>query len=273
MRQPEELQTALRLDGDGIPSMALTELQIVAGVITALTLALLAVTVKVWWPKKVDEEEASLDAMINGFDFELPEEVDQYRQFKEEHPDDVDACFQALFRRAVADIPLIRKIQSESAGIQRLKKNDILKDGSFLSYKMAEVRTLAPSQRECGILMWTCLCRNSSTRRSTTFAARPRSSSQVRTAAHGTGGVISTDTLRLWCMRAGEGWPDRIFPQAVQFMNHMAEQQMMAQRKAAEQQMQAMQAQMQAQQEGEEEEEEEAAEEIDGDAEGLRKRK
>lgn len=48
--------------------------------------------------------------------------------------------------------------------------------------------------------------------------------------------------MRSWS--AGEGWPDKIFPQAVQFMNHIAEQQMAAQRKAAEAQMQA---QMQAQ--------------------------
>lgn len=39
----------------------------------------------------------------------------------------------------------------------------------------------------------------------------------------------------------GEGWPDKIFPQAVQFMNQIAEQQMAAQRKAAEAQMKAMQ--------------------------------
>lgn len=77
--------------------------------------------------------------MINGFDFELPEEVEMYRKTKEEHASETEVCFQALFRRAVADIPLIRKIQSESAGIQRLKKNDILKDGSYLSYKLAEV--------------------------------------------------------------------------------------------------------------------------------------
>ncbi|RLN88480.1 hypothetical protein BBJ28_00011993, partial [Nothophytophthora sp. Chile5] len=39
-----------------------------------------------------------------------------------------------------------------------------------------------------------------------------------------------------------EGWPDKIFPQAVQFMNQLAEQQMAAQRKAQEAQMKAMQA-------------------------------
>ncbi|GLE05434.1 hypothetical protein PINS_up014447 [Pythium insidiosum] len=194
--------------------MALTELQVVAGVISLLTLALLGVAIKVWWPKRSTELDASLDAMINGFDFELPEEVEMYRQFREEHPEDVDGCFQALFRRAVADIPLIRKIQSESSGIQRLKKNDILKDGSFLSYKMAE--DLINDEIN-----------------------------DVRREAEE--------------LKPGEGWPDRIFPQAVQFLNHMAEQQMMAQRKAAEEQMQAMQTQ--------------AEGEADEGDEGLRKRK
>jgi hypothetical protein len=118
--------------------MALTELQLVAGLVTALTVALLVMAARVLMPKRATDVDESLEAMINGFDFSLPDEVEQYRTFKAAHTGEPDKCFQALFRRAVADIPLIRKIQSESAGIQRLRKNDILKDGSFLSYKMAE---------------------------------------------------------------------------------------------------------------------------------------
>ncbi|OWZ11560.1 hypothetical protein PHMEG_00015402 [Phytophthora megakarya] len=152
---------------------------------------------RVLMPQKTDEVDESLQAMINGFDFALPEEVEQYRKGKEEHPEDADKCFQLLFRRAVADIPLIRKIQSESSGIQRLKKNDILKDGSFLSYKMAEEMINDEIN-------------------------------EVRREAEE--------------IKPGEGWPDKIFPQAVQFMNQIAEQQMAAQRKAAEAQMKAMQA-------------------------------
>uniref|UniRef100_K3XA85 Preprotein translocase subunit Sec66 n=1 Tax=Globisporangium ultimum (strain ATCC 200006 / CBS 805.95 / DAOM BR144) TaxID=431595 RepID=K3XA85_GLOUD len=182
--------------------MALAELQIVAGLVTALAVGLLLLAVRVMYPKKVDDVDESLEAMINGFDFELPEEIEMYRKVKEEHPDEPDVVFNMLFRRAVADIPLIRKIQSESAGIQRLKKNDILKDGSFLSYKMAEElinEEINDVRREAEEL------------------------------------------------KPGEGWPDKIFPQAVQFMNHMAEQQMAAQQKAQQEQMQAMQAAMQAQ--------------------------
>ncbi|KAE8892314.1 hypothetical protein PF005_g9762 [Phytophthora fragariae] len=177
--------------------LELTDLQIVAIAVTGVTLALLAMAARVLLPSKTDEVDESLQAMINGFDFALPEEVEQYRKGKEEHPEDKDKCFQLLFRRAVSDIPLIRKIQSESSGIQRLKKNDILKDGSFLSYKLAEEMIndeINELRREAEEL------------------------------------------------KPGEGWPDKIFPQAVQFMNQIAEQQMAAQRTAAEAQMKAMQA-------------------------------
>ncbi|KAL4101748.1 hypothetical protein PRIC1_005823 [Phytophthora ramorum] len=177
--------------------MMLTDLQIVALAVTGVTLVLLLMAARVLLPTKTDEVDESLQAMINGFDFALPEEVEQYRQGKAQHPDEKDKCFQLLFRRAVADIPLIRKIQSESSGIQRLKKNDILKDGSFLSYKLAE--ELINDEIN-----------------------------DVRREAEE--------------LKPGEGWPDKIFPQAVQFMNQIAEQQMAAQRKAAEAQMKAVQA-------------------------------
>lgn len=123
--------------------MALTELQIVAGLVTLATLALLAMAARVMMPKKTSEIDQSLEAMINGFDFQLPDEVELYRKAKIENAGKTDVVFNMLFRRAVADIPLIRKIQSESQGIQKLKKNDILKDGSFLSYKLAEVCSLS----------------------------------------------------------------------------------------------------------------------------------
>jgi hypothetical protein len=175
----------------------LTDLQLVAALVTGVTFVLLFMAARVMMPQKTDDVDESLQAMINGFDFALPEEVEQYRQGKAQHPGEKDKCFQLLFRRAVADIPLIRKIQSESSGIQRLKKNDILKDGSFLSYKLAEEMINDEIN-------------------------------EVRREAEE--------------LKPGEGWPDKIFPQAVQFMNQIAEQQMAAQRKAAETQMKAMQA-------------------------------
>ncbi|KAF4320767.1 hypothetical protein BBO99_00003581 [Phytophthora kernoviae] len=175
----------------------LTDLQLVAIAVTGVTFLLVIMAARVLMPKKTDEIDESLQAMINGFDFALPEEVEQYRKGKTEHPTETDKCFQLLFRRAVADIPLIRKIQSESSGIQRLKKNDILKDGSYLSYKLAEEMI-------------------------------NEEINDVRREAEE--------------LKPGEGWPDKIFPQAVQFMNQVAEQQMAAQRKAAEAQMKAMQA-------------------------------
>ncbi|CEG47683.1 Sec62/63 complex, subunit Sec66 [Plasmopara halstedii] len=175
----------------------LTDLQIIAVIVTGVTAVLVYMAARVLMPQKTDEVDESLQAMINGFDFALPEEVELYRKGKEEHPDDLDKCFQLLFRRAVADIPLIRKIQSESSGIQRLKKNDILKDGSYLSYKLAE--ELINDEIN-----------------------------EVRKEAEE--------------LKPGEGWPDKIFPQAVQFMNQLAEQQAALQRKEVEAQVKAMQA-------------------------------
>jgi len=175
----------------------LTELEIVAVLVTGVTLVLVMMAARVLMPQKTNDVDESLQAMINGFDFALPEEVEQYRQGKAEHPEDKDQCFQLLFRRAVADIPLIRKIQSEGSGIQRLKKNDILKDSSYLSYKLAEEminEEINDVRRESEEL------------------------------------------------KPGGGWPDKIFPQAVQFMNQVAEQQAVAQRKLAEEQMKFMQA-------------------------------
>lgn len=175
----------------------LSDLQVIAIVVTGVTAVLVVMAARVLMPQKTDEVDESLQAMINGFDFALPEEVDLYRKGKEEHPDDSDKCFQLLFRRAVADIPLIRKIQSESSGIQRLKKNDILKDGSYLSYKLAE--ELINDEIN-----------------------------EIRKEAEE--------------LKPGEGWPDKIFPQAVQFMNQLAEQQAALQRKEVEAQVKAMQA-------------------------------
>lgn len=174
----------------------LSDLQVIAIVVTGVTAVLVVMAARVLMPQKTDEVDESLQAMINGFDFALPEEVDLYRKGKEEHPDDSDKCFQLLFRRAVADIPLIRKIQSESSGIQRLKKNDILKDGSYLSYKLAE--ELINDEIN-----------------------------EIRKEAEE--------------LKPGEGWPDKIFPQAVQFMNQLAEQQAALQRKEVEAQVKAMQ--------------------------------
>ncbi|TDH71530.1 hypothetical protein CCR75_002173 [Bremia lactucae] len=174
----------------------LTDLQLIAVLVTGVTAVLLIMATRVLLPQKSDESDESLQAMINGFDFALPDEVELYRKGKEEHPDDTDKCFQLLFRRAMADIPLIRKIQSESSGIQRLKKNDILKDGSFLSYKFAE--ELINDEIN-----------------------------EVRKEAEE--------------LKPGENWPDKIFPQAVQFMNQLAEQQVAVQRKLAEAQVKAAQ--------------------------------
>lgn len=117
----------------------LSELEVTAIIVAITTFSLLAFAIKVWFPKKKDKSDEYLDEIVNGFDVTIPEEAELYRKLKEEKPNDTEALFNMLFRRAVALVPLIRKVQSESVGIQRLRRNDILKDGSFINYKWAEV--------------------------------------------------------------------------------------------------------------------------------------
>ncbi|CCI50543.1 hypothetical protein ABG067_006373 [Albugo candida] len=157
----------------------LSELEVTAIIVAITTFSLLAFAIKVWFPKKKDKSDEYLDEIVNGFDVTIPEEAELYRKLKEEKPNDTEALFNMLFRRAVALVPLIRKVQSESVGIQRLRRNDILKDGSFINYKWAE--ELVTDEI-----------------------------SEIR---------VEADFLK-----PGEGWADKIFPQAVQFLSHMAEQ-------------------------------------------------
>ena len=190
----------------------LTTLELVALAIGVAALVLVFSVVKVLRAKKTGEGDDMLESMINGFDFVLPPQVDEFRQLKEKVPEQMNEetmkiLCSALFRRAVADIPLIRKIQTEAQGMHRLKTNDLIKDGSFMSFKMAE-EMIGEEIKD------------------------------VREEAN--------------ALQPQDNWGDSIFAQAVQFINHMSEQEQLAEQKKLQEQMQAQQesqkqAQMQAQ--------------------------
>jgi hypothetical protein len=115
----------------------------VAAGVFAFAMFLVFNVIKTLRPRKFNEGDVALEEMINGFDFTLPPQVDEYRQIKAKAPaklgdEDKKIVCSALFRRAVADIPLIRKIQQEAQGMHRLKTNDLIKDGPYLSFKLAE---------------------------------------------------------------------------------------------------------------------------------------
>ncbi|EQC27000.1 hypothetical protein SDRG_15213 [Saprolegnia diclina VS20] len=163
---------------------------VAAGVFVAAVFLVISV-IKVLRPKKVLEGDDVLDEMINGFDFSLPPQVEEYRAIREKAPatlgeEDMKIVCSALFRRAVADIPLIRKIQTEAQGMQRLKQNDLIKDGPFMSFKLAE-EMIAEEIKE------------------------------VREEAQ--------------ALQPNDNWGESIFAQAVQFINHMAEQEQLAEQK------------------------------------------
>lgn len=57
----------------------------------------------------------------------------------------------ALFRRALAVIPLAQRVQSDNHGMQRLKRSDVLRDSAFQSFQYAETileREIAEVQQE-----------------------------------------------------------------------------------------------------------------------------
>ena len=45
----------------------------------------------------------------------------------------------ALFKRAIAVVPLAAKVQTDTYGMNRLKRSDVLKDSAFNSFSSAEV--------------------------------------------------------------------------------------------------------------------------------------
>ncbi|RHY35428.1 hypothetical protein DYB32_000097 [Aphanomyces invadans] len=168
--------------------------------------------VKAMRPKKGAEGDDILEEMINGFDFTLPPQIEEYRALKEKAPavlaeEDMKTLCSALFRRAVADIPLIRRIQTEAQGMHRLKTNDLIKDGSYMSFKLAE-EMIGEEIKE------------------------------VREEAQ--------------ALQPQDNWGESIFAQAVQFINHMSEQEELAEQKKRQaevdaQQQAAKQAEMAAQ--------------------------
>ncbi|OQS07699.1 hypothetical protein THRCLA_20084 [Thraustotheca clavata] len=192
--------------------MTLSPIEWVALGVCAVAVFLVFSVIKVLRPKAVHEGDDVLDEMINGFDFTLPPQVEEYRQIREKAPaklgeEDMKIVCSALFRRAVADIPLIRKIQTEAQGMHRLKQNDLIKDGPFMSFKLAE-EMIADEIKE------------------------------VREEAQS--------------LQPQDNWGESIFAQAVQFINHMAEQENLQEQKkqqaeAAAQAQALKQAQMAAQ--------------------------
>ncbi|KAG9413138.1 hypothetical protein AC1031_016162 [Aphanomyces cochlioides] len=163
----------------------------VALAVLLFSLFLVYTAVSAMRPKKGAEGDDMLEEMINGFDFTLPPQIEEYRALKEKAPEnlteeDLKTLCSALFRRAVADIPLIRRIQTEAQGMHRLKTNDLIKDGSYMSFKLAE-EMIGEEIKE------------------------------VREEAQ--------------ALQPEENWGESIFAQAVQFINHMSEQEELAEQK------------------------------------------
>ncbi|KAL3898341.1 MAG: hypothetical protein SGPRY_012860 [Prymnesium sp.] len=64
-----------------------------------------------------------------NYDFELPEEIDEYEELRESQPGDKRALSMALLRRAMADIPRIEQLEKDHPRMARLFQKGLLPFG------------------------------------------------------------------------------------------------------------------------------------------------
>lgn len=70
------------------------------------------------------------DAIDNkNYDFELPEEIDEYEELRESQPGDKRALPMALLKRAMADIPRIEQLEKDHPRMARLFQKGLLPFG------------------------------------------------------------------------------------------------------------------------------------------------
>lgn len=81
-----------------------------------------------------------LDAIgVENYDFEYPAEVEAYEALKSESPDDTEALKKALFKRALADVPIIRWFHQENMKYEQLAKSGQsgINETNFENFEMA----------------------------------------------------------------------------------------------------------------------------------------
>lgn len=123
-----------------------SELEITAWFVATLSIVLLVKVFFTFRPVERSPWESTLDDMINGYELSLPKEVGDYEKLKAQlakplsaiTPDERKGLCAALFKRAMADVPLASKLQNDSHGMTRLKRSDVLRDAAFDSFKGAE---------------------------------------------------------------------------------------------------------------------------------------
>ena len=135
--------------------MVMTALQTVAVGVALVAFGLLASVLYSFRPQKKTKWEAALHGMINGYALQMPKEVAEYKSIKASNTATEKELHAALFRRALALIPITYRLQSDSFGMRRLQRSDVLRDAAFQSFERAEQLVnaeIAEVQKEASVL-------------------------------------------------------------------------------------------------------------------------
>jgi len=110
--------------------------ELLLSVVLALTTALLCYAGYIFLIVDRRQESSMLadkdlfDAIDNkNYDFELPEEIEEYEELRESQPGDKRALPMALLKRAMADIPRIEQLERDHPRMARLFQKGLLPFG------------------------------------------------------------------------------------------------------------------------------------------------
>eukprot|EP00611_Tribonema_gayanum_P027327 TRINITY_DN6725_c0_g1_i4.p1 TRINITY_DN6725_c0_g1~~TRINITY_DN6725_c0_g1_i4.p1 ORF type:complete len:251 (-),score=93.39 TRINITY_DN6725_c0_g1_i4:153-905(-) len=131
----EDIKTSLpRLD---IFDPSVFDMRMVLGALTLFGL-LSYFAYRLYMNKVVAGDDFIADLGISYADFELPDEIEEYYEAKEAAGDDATALRNPLLKRAIADIPIIMRLQKEGPGMQNLYQQAMIGDREWQAYQAAE---------------------------------------------------------------------------------------------------------------------------------------
>lgn len=115
------------------------DIRMVLAVLAVVSLVAYAIF-RLFVRKVVGEDDFFADLGISYKDFDMPDEVDDYYEKKEdpEIAKDKAKLRNALLKRAIADIPIILRMQNEGPGIYNMYQQSMIGDREWHAFQEAE---------------------------------------------------------------------------------------------------------------------------------------
>eukprot|EP00904_Undaria_pinnatifida_P012353 jgi/Undpi1/8248/HiC_scaffold_25.g10718.m1 len=115
------------------------DIRMVMGVLVCVALMAYAIF-RLFVRKVVGEDDFFADLGISYKDFDMPDEVDDYYEAKEnpEIAKDTGKLRNALLKRAIADIPIILRMQNEGPGIYNMYQQAMIGEKEWHAFQEAE---------------------------------------------------------------------------------------------------------------------------------------